>query len=158
MAKTLVKKEKTKTLSTAPKEFDRDLSRARGSGWVVKDEGVTVCGRLINRVVLGPGLDGKPKSFFQILLREGYPVEVSTLNDDDEKIQVTAESGEIVNLDSSAALDRLHDFCGDGGVYDVWIRFAEKISLKGGLSYWPAEVKIKVVKTAQSKKDDTIPF
>jgi len=133
---------------SAPDDFDIDLSKEMGLGWALKSEGAIVCGRLVRRVKMPNGKDGKPRSFYQIRIRDGYEV-IATDEESDDPIKLVG--GDLVNVDNSSALDRLNDFCDDGGIYEVWIRYGAKIPISGGNTYWPATLKIKVVKPVATR-------
>lgn len=134
--------------SAPPEGFDIDAELVRGDGWATKGEGYIIQGRLKGRQEFRGG-DGKMRAFYSIVLaRKCHAV----IGKGDEAEPGILEPGQIVNVDDSAALGQLESRAKDGGVYDVWIRYGAKEKLQGkpGQTFWPAEVKLRMVKSPAS--------
>jgi hypothetical protein len=130
-----------------PDGFDINAELTRADGWAVKGEGLIILGRLINRQEFRGG-DGKMRAFYSVLLQRKCR---AVIGQGDEAAEGWLEKGQTVNVDDSAALGMLESRSKDGGTYDVWIRYGEKEKLKGkaGQTFWPAEVKLRMVKPPQ---------
>lgn len=134
--------------SEPPEGFDIDAELVRGDGWAIKGEGYVIQGRLKGRQEFRGG-DGKMRAFYSIILARKCHAVIGKGDDAEPGI---LEPGQIVNVDDSAALGQLESRAKDGGVYDVWIRYGAKEKLQGkpGQTFWPAEVKLRMVKPPAS--------
>ena len=115
--------------SVTPDDADRT--------WLRKTAGCVVHGVLKGRYK-------KPKRgyFYQIMLLSPAPA-IKGRGEEAESFE--AERGSTLNVDESTALEVLAPFCEDGGRYEVYIRFLEKIELEGGNSFWRTQVGKKVL-------------
>lgn len=146
-----------------PQGFDVRVGREQGEGWLVKEPGATVCGRLLGRFIM-KGMtddDGNYRTFYQIQLNDNAGVykdgkKVGELkgtrkNEDKEDEDVEFKSGDIINIGEHKALEDLSPRTRDGGVYDVWWRYMneEKLQGRGNRTFWNLKgPMLKVIKQA----------
>lgn len=122
-----------------PQGFDIRAERAQADGFVKKDAGVTVQGRLLSRFTMEG--DSAPRIIYQVLLDKPCP---AVTGSGEEAAVETLEPGKVVNIDG-AALMELDKYANNGGVYDVWIHFKGKRKVGRGLM-WDAMVRLRQVK------------
>ncbi len=147
---------KSKESSNLPKGFDTRVGRAKGDGWLKKVPGVVIIGRLQGRYEMKgqQNDDGSYRVFYQVQLqagsgvfgKDGKPasttVPASAKNPEtDEKMEVELSEGQVVNIDEHKALEDLADYCGNGGIYDVYIRYVSQdpIPGKGKKTFWQVD-------------------
>jgi hypothetical protein len=129
--------------SGPPAGFDVNVSRAKGDGWLIKEAGNSLVGRLLGRFSFEDGL-GKERAFYQVRSLRATKATVGT---GDEAHEATLPAGSIINVDESAALSDLAKRAEDGGTYDVWMRYRSKEkSRKGKQGFWPMDIRLKVIK------------
>lgn len=140
----------------APAGFDISVGREQSEGWVVKEEGNTVLGRLLGRYSFR-GDDGRERWYYQVKVEQQVKI-LPYSEEPAEKVEpVIASPGAVVNVDESAALEDLESKSNDGGVYDVWFSYKAKTKSKSGPGgFWPVHgPKLKIVKAPPKEK---IPF
>lgn len=127
-----------------PEGFTINAGRERGDGWVVKEDGNQVMGRLLGRQTYKTKR-GKTRAFYQIKLAASCMAEVENPDfneeaDEDEdnkaRIREELEAGQIVNVDEFKKLEDLEPYCKDGGVYDVWFVMGGKIEIGDDQTMW----------------------
>jgi hypothetical protein len=152
-------KARNKVASDIPEGFDVHVGRERGDGWAKKEPGNTIMGRLLGRYSFR-GEDGRPRAYYQVRLMGNARAEIPNPEDEDgDNLDVVLEEGNVINIDETASLSDLGSYTEDGGIYDVWFRFGEKVKHKGGKTLWRIDgPKLRVVKPAPRRKDDPIPF
>lgn len=113
-----------------PKGFDTKVGRERGDGWVIKEAGVVVHGRLLGRY-LGKQQDddGNYQAVYQI--RVITPLKAVFTDEQKEKHEVMLEKGQIVNVGEHKALEDLSPYTRDGGVYNVWFQYLSEDKVPG---------------------------
>lgn len=128
----------------APDGFDINVGRERGEGWIVKEEGNEILGRLLGRNEY-KNSRGKTRAFYQIQLERSCKIQIENPDfneeadeDDDNKEFIESEGmpGMIVNVDEFKKLEDLKEYTRDGGVYDVWFVMGGKIDLGPDQSMW----------------------
>lgn len=120
----------------APAGFDTRVGREQGKGWLTKEAGAVVTGRLLGRFIMkgSTGDDGKFRAFYQIQLTGAHGVtkdgKVTPLNgtardpdDRTENVEITFDDGDIINIGEHKALEDLSPYTRDGGTYDVHITY-----------------------------------
>ena len=123
-----------------PEGFDINVGRERGEGWVVKEEGNVVQGRLLGRYTYTAR--GKKRAYYQIKLQKECVCEIENpdyneeAEDSEERIRVTLPPDSIVNLDETTKLSDLESYSGNGGIYDIWLVFGKKVDIGNGQSMW----------------------
>lgn len=138
--------------SGPPAGFDVNVSRAKGDGWLIKEAGNSLVGRLLGRFTFEDNM-GKERAFYQV--RSQRPTK-ATVGTGDDATETTLPAGSIVNVDESAALSDLAKRAEDGGVYDVWMRYrAKEKSKRGKQGFWPMDIRLKVIKSAPAVRPPT---
>lgn len=142
-----------------PEGFTINAGRERGEGWIVKEEGNTVQGRLIGRQTYKTKR-GKTRAFYQIKLEKPCTIEIENPDfneeadedeDNPERIKAKGEEGQIVNIDEFKKLEDLEPYTKDGGVYDVWFQIGEKIEIGDEQTMWTlVGPRLRVVKKPQA--------
>lgn len=146
-----------------PAGFDVRVGREQGEGWLVKEEGATICGRLLGRFIM-KGMtddDGNFRTFYQIQLNDKSGVykdgkktgniKGTRKNEDKEDEDVEFKDGDIINIGEHKALEDLSPRTRDGGTYDVWFKYLkeEKLQGRGNRTFWQLKgPMLKVVKPA----------
>lgn len=127
-----------------PDGFDVNVGRERGEGWIVKEEGNIVQGKLLGRQTYKTKR-GKTRAFYQIELEKPCLCEVENPDfneeaDEDEtnvpRIRETLEEGAIVNIDEFKKLEDLAPYCKDGGQYGVWFVIGPKVDIGDDQTMW----------------------
>ena len=132
----------------APAGFDISVGRTQADGWAKKVKDNTIHGRLLGRYTMG-----EDRAYYQVeLLADCDAVE----GKGEEVKDVKLKKGQIVNFDESKAFSDLKPYAADGGIYDVWFKYEDKIKLDNGNTFWPiVGPKLKQVKAPPK---DNIPF
>lgn len=129
-----------------PDGFNINVGRERGDGWVKKEEGNEVLGRLLGRYTYESR--GKKRAYYQIrllkpcraeVLNPQYDPDNEELMEEEkipERLDATLEEGAIVNLDETVKLADLQSRTGDGGVYDMWLVYGKKQDIGDGQTMW----------------------
>jgi len=150
--------------ASAPDGFNISVGRERGDGWAKKKPGNEILGRLLGRHTYENR--GKERAYYQVKLSRPCEAEVNNpdYNDEDpegmeeneipERVDATLPEGAIVNVDESAKLADLKSRCGDGGVYDVWFVYGEKVDIGNGQTMW----NVTGPKLRMVEKPSEIPF
>ena len=127
-----------------PDGFNINAGRERGDGWIVKEEGNIVQGRLLGRQTYTSNR-GKTRAFYQIQLQKPCQCEVENPDfndeadeDDDNSSRLREKLGEgkIVNIDEFKKLEDLAKYTTDGGVYDVWFAIVGKVDIGDDQTMW----------------------
>jgi hypothetical protein len=131
---------------SVPEGFNISVGRERGDGWAKKKKGNEVLGRLLGRHTYENR--GKERAYYQVKLLKPCSAEIANpdFNDEDpegmeeqnipEFTEATLPEGSILNIDESVKLADLKSRCGDGGVYDVWFVYGNKIDIGNGQTMW----------------------
>lgn len=146
----------------APEGFDINAGRERGDGWVAKEEGNVVMGKLLGRMTYQTKR-GKTRGFYQVELIRPCRIVVDNPDfneeadeDDTNTPQVIEERGEgtIVNLDEFKKLEDMAPYTKDGNVYNVWMVMGPKVEIGDDQTMWTllAGPKLAIVKRANSEK------
>jgi hypothetical protein len=125
-----------KSVPKAPEGFNLNVGRDRGDGWAKKEDGNTIQGRLLGRHSY-KNKAGKERFYYQV--KVVIPVKAVIPNpDDDEADDIEGElpAGSVINVDETAKLSDLAPYCKDGGTYDVWFAYGDKIDIGGGQTMW----------------------
>jgi hypothetical protein len=129
-----------------PDGFNISVGRERGDGWAKKKPGNVILGRLLGRHTYENR--GKERAYYQVKLLKSCEAEIENPDYDDEdeegmkeqnipeRISTTLSEGSIINIDESAKLADLKSRCGDGGVYDVWFVYGNKVDIGNGQTMW----------------------
>jgi len=132
---------KVKTVS-APAGFDTRVGREQGKGWMTKEAGAQIEGRLLGRFLM-KGDDGDMRAFYQIQLNGNHgimkagniigPIKGTTRDpeDRDNQMEVEFNDGDILNLGEHKALEDLSPYTRDGGIYDVHIHYVGEEKIQG---------------------------
>jgi hypothetical protein len=115
--------------SDVPDGFDINAGRSQADGWAKKEKDNVIQGRLIGRYTMGD----EDRAYYQIMLQK--PCKAIT-GKGDESEEVTLTEGQLVNVDESTAMKDMRTYAGNGGVYDVWIKYGEKQKIDKG-TFWP---------------------
>lgn len=128
----------------APEGFTINAGRDRGEGWVKKEEGNVVQGRLVGRQSY-KNKRGKTRAFYQIMLSKKCKIQIANPDFNDEADEDTSnmamidsdgEEGMTVNVDEFKMLEDLESFTRNGGVYDVWFVMGPKVDIDNGQTMW----------------------
>lgn len=140
--------------TSIPEGFER-ITAERVNRWFKKSEGAILHGKLIGQ------FEGSNGTYFQVLLeRSALATEKIGEGDKAEKVEVTVDSGEIINVDGHKALiDTLSTLCDDGGEYAIYCVYGAEVSIGKGHTFWPVTVSKNVLKgpTRKSKGDVVSP-
>lgn len=141
-----------------PAGFTVKVGREDGIGWVKKAPGNVVHGKLNGRHEFR-GQDGKMRAFYQITLQSDCHVTSKNEDDETKYDEFVAKAGDVVNLDEVAKISDLADKCSDGGVYNVWMVFKEKVKRPGSTNTpWNFEGPyVEVIKPPTARRSDS-PF
>jgi len=112
--------------SEAPEGFDISAARTRGEGWAKKEPGNVVRGILLQRVTY-EGTDGE-RAFYQVRLTAPCQCVVG---EGEEAVVETLQAGALVNVDELAGMIGLKTYVGNGGEYEVWLRYDGKPKKQG---------------------------
>lgn len=117
-------------------------------------EGLVVRGELIGRFKRrGQDDDTGPKWYYQIKIDAGVR---GVRYADGESEETLFEPGTIVNVDERTALEVLHDHVGSGKRVKVWIKYGERVPVKGtNRTFWQIDVAIRQMAEGGGKD---IPF
>ena len=136
--------------------FAISATRTRAEGWVIKESGVVVVGRLLGRIKTGVNSDKTDKYSFQLRIgsdiRGSVPVRIVRGSGDDAQEDTVSDG--IVNVDQNAALSELVEYCGDGNTYDVRIEYVGRTKGRDGNSYWDIDVRLRAIVKDSAK----VPF
>lgn len=144
-----------------PEGFNINAGRERGDGWIVKEEGNEVLGRLVGRQTYRTKR-GKLRGFYQILLHKSCKCEVPNPDfneeaDEDEsntpRIVETLGEGSTVNVDEFKKLEDLEPYTKDGKVYDVWFVMGGKIEIGDDQTMWTLKAGPRLRPVEESKAD-----
>lgn len=132
-----------------PSGFKR-RSAVTDAPWVETAKGNVCQGRLLNRYVMN---NSDPvRYYYQVEL--SHPCQVRIGRGEDAEVQ-TAQAGEIVNLNENHKTSCLKEVevpeIIAGGVYDVWVKFEDKIKIGGGKTMWNIDVQSKQLKAPTSQ-------
>lgn len=137
--------------SGAPEGFDVNVGRQLGDGWVLKGEGVEVCGRLLGRFIGNQqDDDGVYQAFYQIKLL--MPCKATRKDKvSGESKEIVLEKGQLLNVGEHKALEDLSPRTRDGGIYDVWFRYVRQDKVPNTRrTFWVVDgPRLKVIKPAQ---------
>lgn len=128
----------------APEGFD-SISSERAP-WIVKEPGLIVMGLLLGRYSFTGKGDKKTRYFYQLeLTTDGIPC-VSGSGDEQE--EVTCNRGDRISIGETFAMERdLSPYVGDGGQYEVWIRFGEpERDRQNKPTFWPVKLAKKTLR------------
>ncbi len=136
--------------ASVPEGFER-ITAERVNRWLKKTEGAILHGKLVGQ------FEGQNGVYFQVLLERPCLV---TEKVDGEKIELTADSGQVINVDGHKALkDTLGSLCDDGGEYAIYCVYGAQVDIAGGHTFWPVTVSKNVLRPPTRKsKDDVMPF
>lgn len=149
-----------KHMEAPPDGFTINVGRERGDGWVKKEEGNIVQGRLLGRHTYTSR--GKKRAYYQVKLARPCKAEIENpdwneeMEGDEvpERITATLDEGSIVNLDETTKLADLETHVSSGGVYDVWLVFGNKMDIGNGQTMWTVTgPRLRVV-----EKPDELPY
>lgn len=153
MAKSNKNKKQNESVSTkrngdsdfaVPDGFDVNVGRERGEGWIIKEEGNEVQGKLLGRQTYKTKR-GKTRAFYQIELEKPCFCEVENPDfneeaDEDEtnvaRVRERLDEGAIVNIDEFKKLEDLAPYCKDGGQYGVWFVIGGKVDIGDDQTMW----------------------
>lgn len=116
-----------------PEGFTIKAEKMRGDGWVKKEAGNTIHGRLIG--MFYKDSDDGPKPVFYIRIKEPC---LCTVGKGEETAEEILEKGAVVNAEGAVFAD-LERYIGNGGVYDVWFKYKGKEKIKGGRTMWQGD-------------------
>ena len=133
-----------------PEGFEQ-VTAERVRKWFQKSGGAVLFGNLIGR------FEGNNGAFYQLKLLAPCSVAEKV---EKKKVESIAKIGDIVNVDGHKALeDTLRTLCDDGGLYEIYAKYGEQVSIEGGHTFWPVVVHKRVVKPpTRVSKGDVIPF
>lgn len=118
--------EATSSNGGPPEGFTIKAEKMRGDGWMKKEPGNTLCGRLIG--MFYKDTEDGPKPVFYVKIIEPCLCTVGAGEDAHEEI---LEKGAVVNAEGAIFADMAR-YVGNGGVYDVWFKYRGKEKLQGG--------------------------
>lgn len=164
MAKKGNGKSQKATETEIPEGFGINVGRERGDGWAKKEQGNEILGRLMGRYTYQNR--GKKRAYYQVKLLKECTVEVENpewTEDSDEDVpsHLTAEAkiGQIVNVDETAKLADLEPFTKNGGVYDLWFVYEDKIDIGNGQTMWSIKgPRLRMVAKPSEVPQDHVPF
>ena len=148
-----------------PEGFTINVGGERGEGWVTKEDGNVVQGRLLGRKEY-KNTRGKTRAFYQIKLAKPCWAQVDNpdfndeADEDEDKnpsmIRKRLDEGDVVNVDEFKKLEDLAPKCVDGGIYDVWFVIGPKVEIDNNQTMWTFRggPVLRVVK----KSGDSVPF
>ncbi len=125
----------------SPEGFDINLGRAQGDGWIEKEPGTVVHGRLLGQFEIPGQNKGELQKIYQVKLFS--PCKASVGKGEENKT-INLEIGQILNVHETKAIEDLSTKCGDGGTYDVWFKYVDQ---NPKTKFWSViGPKVKVVK------------
>lgn len=134
-----------------PAGFDTRVGRERGDGWLKKEPGVVIQGRLLGRYTMKGQVsdDGTARTYLQVKLSDGSGIKgkdgkivagvpASQLDPTTrEKLEVRLQPGQVINIDEHTALEDLAPWATDGGVHDVWFMYVSQDKVQGtNRTFW----------------------
>jgi hypothetical protein len=155
----------------------RDVAPDKADGWFQPAPGAYVLGRLLGRFTMTGGRK-KPRAFYQIRVKQcGAPKTSQNPNGDvfmvsgkgDDATTLPIQKGATLAMDERKAFEILAGYADSDGVFDVFVRFIEKVDVAGGeQTFWRCEIRTKQLKAPKhpirassaraSDDDDDIPF
>lgn len=145
----------------APSDFEQ--VGAEQSPFVVKRAGAVVQGRLVGRFMRKKATGMGSPFFYQIRLTAPCVGTTGSKKKNTQKARIV-KAGELIAIDESEAMKDFADLAEDvqkyQAVYDVWIRFKEKVGLDNGQSFWDIEKRRKTLRAPKypEGQDRTLPF
>lgn len=121
-------------VSSLPEGFTSARSE-RPAAYFKVEPGAWIQGLLTGRF---PKRDN-PGFFFQIRLTKDCPYCV-VREDDGTYAQATAEVGDLVSIDQKTCMDGLVSVLDEKKPAEVFVRFKDRLPIKGGKTFWDAEV------------------
>jgi hypothetical protein len=124
-------------VAEAPQGFNLNVGRERGDGWILKEKGQIVQGRLLGRYLMkATSSDGSARAYYQLKLAVPVKAIYTPGEDDDDyeededgkakRHEVTLKPGQVVNIDEITALKDLSSYTRDGGVYNIWFQYIKQ--------------------------------
>jgi hypothetical protein len=159
MAKRSSKKDKAPDV-LAPEGFNIDLTKRMADGWAKKEPGAIVQGRVLGVITTGKDeRTGKPNRSIQVRLKKSAMAVIEDPDSEDgEMMEIKLEPGKLINVDETAALDKVSGYLDKGQAFDIWIYFKGKVPIKGtNRSYWDMDVRLKPLSAEEAAADD-VPF
>lgn len=161
----------------APSDYDQNVGRTMGAGWLEKVPGSLITGRLVSRGVMKNQTNdrGEQRVFYQVEIdakagvyaadgktRKG-PLRGQARDEEDptEKTEVEFKPGDLVNIGEHDAIQDLAKYCNNGGLYDLWMVYISKDphpTDKRKTIWRMAGPKLKTVKAPTVKQNNDIPY
>ena len=105
------------------------------------------------------GEAGKTRVCYQVKLTEPHDSCMMAKKDGKGWAKGKAAVGQIINVDARAGLKGLMDYAeGMPETYAVWIRSTQKISIKGGKTFWQFEAGAEEMDAGDVPDEDEMPF
>lgn len=143
-----------------PSGFTERVGREKGDGWLIKNEGTVVHGRLLGRFQMKQkNDDGDYRVYYQVKLMTSCKAMWQDPEDKEKKEERQLPVGAILNIDEHTALEDLGPRTRDGGIYDVWWKYVNKSKLPGGgnRTFWNLKGPLLKVIKAPTRHPDPVP-
>lgn len=147
--------------TSIPEGFSIPIGRERGEGWVKKEVGNEVLGRILGRHTYENR--GKKRAYYQLKLLKECKIEVDDPDASEDvenppRLTLEAKVGAIVNVDETAKLTDLAPYAGNGGTYDVWFVYGPQDPEYRDMWTMKAGPRLRVIKRPSELPQDESPF